>query len=84
MFREAGGLGDEKGFCRVVSPESGVRDKVERGEQRRRVRNRDRGKQADVEKSVEHRILLFHLPEGNLLGNTDYDMVGSCSVDLVK
>lgn len=24
-----------------------------------------------------HKILLFHLPEGNLLGNTDYDMVGT-------
>lgn len=22
-----------------------------------------------------HRILLFHLPEGNPLGNTDYDIV---------
>lgn len=57
-------MGDEKGFCRVVSPESGFRDKVERGEQRQRVRNRDGGKQVDAEKSVEPRILLFHLPEG--------------------
>lgn len=62
MFREAGGRGDEKGFCMVVSPESGFRDKVERGKQRWQVRNREGGKQVDGEKSVESQNFTFSSP----------------------